>query len=349
MLERFLWYTFFNIFGGRMHDYIPVFPSVLGRAARATWRHKGLWLFGFLAGIAQTGAVTNDVLRMAPKLEPGTFSWQTLEDAWNGLVFGKAFISGLITGSPAQIILTLLACVVFVLLSVLVIVGSQHLILQGAHRHAKNRPHTGLAGLVRELQHLHLWRITAVDILLWLATSLVLVGGGVLMRNIIAAVPDAQIFAAIGTYLILLPFVFALSSVGVLTIVHIIRHDSGITEGLHRATTFFAQHWLITMEFSAILFMLNFLVTALLGVFFLLFAGVVSAIFSAGITSLLALAALFGSAIVFLVVFIVFVGGMTTLYNYSAWTEFVARLNKKPVHARVEHVAARVRSKMRRR
>lgn len=332
-----------------MHDYTPVFRNVLGKAARATWRHKGLWLFGFLAGIAQTGAVTNDVLRMAPKLEPGAFAWSTFEDAWNGLAYGKAFLAGLITGTPSQIILTVLATAVLIIIGVFVVVGSQHLLLQGSHRHAKGKTHPGLTELIRELRHIHLWRIAAADALLWLSTSIVLLGGGIVLRQIIAAVPNADVFAAFGTYLLLLPFVFALSSIGILTIVHIIRHNTSILDGLHKSITFFTTHWLFTMELAAILFILNFVVTALLGVAFLMFAQLFVSLFSAGITSVITIALLFGLSALFLVCFIVFVGGLTTIFNYSAWTELVAVMNKKPAHPRLEHVATRVRRAIRRR
>lgn len=331
-----------------MNAYVPVFRSVLGNAARAAWRHRGLWLFGFLAGIAQTGAVTNDVLRMAPKLEPGSFSWATLEDAWNGLAFGKAFIAGLITGTPAQIILTVLSSAVIILFGIFVVVGSQHLVLQGVHRSAKGKAHPGLAGLIRELQHIHIWRIFAVDVLLWLATSILLLGGGIALRHIIAAVPDARIFAAFGTYIILLPVVFMLSSVGMLTLVKIIRHNDTIIGAFHKATTFFAKHWLFTLEFSAILFIINFFVTAVLAVSILLFAQVLVSIFSAGITSLLTIVGVFALTAILLVLFIVFIGGMATIFNYSAWTEFVARIAKKPAHPRIEHAAARARRAVRR-
>lgn len=332
-----------------MNAYVPVFRSVLGNAARAAWRHRGLWLFGFLAGMAQTGAVTNDVLRMAPKLEPGSFSWATLEDAWNGLAFGKAFLAGLITGTPAQVILTILSSAVIILFGILVVVGSQHLVLQGVHRSAKGKSHPGLAGLIRELQHIHIWRILAVDILLWLSTSILLLGGGIALRHIIAAVPNAGTFAAFGTYIVLLPLVFALSSVGMLTLVNIIRHNDTIIGGFHKATTFFAKHWLFTLEFSAILFIINFFVTGVLGVSLLLFAQVLVSIFSAGITSLLTIVGLFAVSALLLVVFIVFVGGMAAIFNYSAWTEFVAHMTKKPTHPRVEHAAVRVRRAIRRR
>lgn len=332
-----------------MHDYVPVFRSVLAHAAHSAWRHRGLWLFGFLAGLAQTGAVTNDVLRMAPKLEPGALSWSTLEDAWNGLAFGKAFVAGLITGTPGQIALTVISSIVIAFFGVFIICGSQHLVLQGVHRAAKGKDHPGLAGLLRELRHVHVWRIFAVDVLLWLATSILLLGGGIVLRQIIAAVPDARIYAAFGAYLVLLPLVFTLSSIGILTLVKIIRYNDSITGAFHKATTFFSRHWLFTLEFAAILFVVNFFVTAVLAVCFVLFAQVLVSIFSAGITSLLTIVGLFAFSAILLVLFIVFVGGMTTIFNYSAWTEFVARMSKKTAHPRLEHAAARVRRSVRRR
>ena len=331
-----------------MNAYVPVFRSILIIAARATWQHRGLWFFGFLAGIAQTGAVTNDVLRMAPKLEPGTLSWATLEDAWNGLAFGKAFITGLITGTPVQIILTILSCSVILLFGIFVVVGSQHLVLHGAHRTAGGKAHTGLAGLIRELQHIHLWRIFAVDALLWLATSIVLLGGGIVLRHVISAVPDAAFAAGFGAYLILLPLVFTLSSVGMLTLIHLIRHNDSIVGSLHKATSFFAKHWLFTLEFAAILFIVNFVITAVLGVCLVLFAAVLSSIFAVGITSVVTLTVIFMLSAVLLLLLVVFMGGLTTIFNYSAWTAFVARLTKNPSHPRTEHVATRVRRTLRR-
>lgn len=331
-----------------MNPYAPVFRTVLSNAARAAWQHRGLWLFGFLAGIAQTGAVTNDVLRMAPKLEPGALSWSTLEDAWNGLAFGKAFIAGLMTGTPLQVALTAVSAVIIMLVAVVMVCSAQHLVLAGVHRAAKGKRHPGFAGLLRELQHIHVWRIFAVDVLLWLATSILLLGGGLVLRQLLTAVPDARLFAAFGAYLILLPLVFTLSSVGILTLVHIIRHDDTIIGAFHKAATFFHKHWLFTLEFAAVLFVINFVITAVLATCFVLFAQVLLSVFSVGITSPIVIAGLFAFSAILLVIFIVFVGGMTTIFNYSAWTEFVARLTKKTAHPRLEHAAAHAKRRLRR-
>ncbi len=331
-----------------MHVYTPVFRTVLSRALRATWAHRRLWVFGFLAGVAQSGAVTNDILRMAPKLEPGAFSWQTLEDAWNGFSYGKVLVMGLITGTGPQILLTILSSIVLASLTLTLIVASQHFVLSGTHLSAKKNVYPKFAEIWRALRHMHLWRIFGINLLTWLSTSLAILSGGLLLRALISALPDIRSVLAVGVYLLLLPLAFALSSIGMLAVITIIQKDTNILTGIHHAITFFVRHWLLTIELSALLFIINFFVTAGLGVGLLLFAQIMLTVFSLGISSPAIFAALTIFSMGAVTIGIAVIGGLATLFNYSAWMEFVHLLTKKPAVPRSEHLVAHARRTLRR-
>ncbi len=325
-----------------MQTYTSVYRTVTKNALRATWQHRGLWIFGFLAGIAQSGAVTNDVLRLAPKLQQGTLSWSTLEDAWNGLTIVKTFFGALVTGSLTQIIVTLLVSIVVLVAIFFLIVASQHIVLHGVHTSMRRKPHNGLRSITRELQGFHALRIVAVDIILWLSVSIVILGSGMLMRNLIAALPSVSLPIAFGMYLLMLPVLFLLSSVGMLTLVHVIRNNESVRTAFHNSTTFFSKHWLFTLELSAILFLINFAVTGFIAVGLLLFAMLLVVLFAAASSSFTLIVFLFAIAALMLVAGIVCLGGATTVFNYSMWTEFVHSLSTSSPHPRIEHVVSRI-------
>lgn len=323
-----------------MKAYVPVYRKLLARAWKTAWQHRGLWVFGFLAGLAQTGAVTNDVLRLAPALEPGSISWTTLEEHWNAFTFGKTMLEGVVTATPQQLWVTIGYFVVTSIVIVLLVLCSQHILLTSAHRAARNKNRLHWRDISGELRSIHLGRLFSINILTRIVTVIVILAGSLLLRDIIASAPEVATIATFAMYLVVLPLTFMLSAIGMNALIHVARENDGILKGLHHSIGFFTQHWLPTMEFAGILFLINMLYTIGLVMAIVILSQLMVAIFAATITSASALLVLFTLSAFAIVAVIVLMFGWMTTFNYCAWTEFVERYVKFPAHARSEHAAA---------
>lgn len=321
-----------------MAPYVPVYRKLLARAIKAAWQHRLLWLFGFFAGVVQTGAITNDVLRLAPKLAPGAFSWSTLHASWSGFTYGQTFFSALVTGTPAQIVGTLLLTFGYVLFCVILVLIAQHLVLTQVHRSANKKKHRGLKIIASDIRGVHLSRLFAVNALSRLALFIVLLLGALLLRTILTLVPPAaNLYASLGVYLLVLPFAFLVNAVGMMTLIHLVRANDGVLASLQKAATLLHRHWLSAVEFSAILFLISFVLTLLMLAGLYLVAAIALALLAAAVGSaMFTLVALAISGLMTLF-FVLCLGGMMTTFNYAAWTEFLERYERLPAHPRSEH------------
>lgn len=317
--------------------YVPVYRTLLARAAQSAWQHRGLWLFGFFAAFAQTGAVANDVLRLAPRLAPGSFSWRTLEETWNAATFGKTFFTALVTGTPAQIFASVVFAGSLVALLILVALLSQHIVLHGVHRTTRRKRHMSATALRKAVGVQHAGRLFAVDALAKLITVSLILAGSLAIRRLLAEVPDAGALAAIAVYALLLPLAFTVNAVAMHVLVHIVRDDASLPTAFQHSTTFFARHALATLEFTAVLFLANYLATvAMIGAFWLL-GQLLVALFAAAITSVALLTAAFVMTALSVLAVIVGIIGFMTTFNYAAWTEFVECFARTAPHPRAEH------------
>lgn len=323
-----------------MKPYVPVYRKLLARAWNAAWQHRGLWIFGFFAGLAQTGAVTNDILRLAPTLEPGTLSWATLQEQWSSFTFGKTMLEGLAAATPSQVTVTLITTGVSILLALLLILGSQHILLTSAHRASRNKTRISLRSMLRELRGIHLGRLFSIDILARLATLIILLGGSLMLRAILAQTPSIAGIVTFAMYLVVLPLAFAVSAVAMNALIHIVRESKSVGGALHAAIGFTTTHWLPTLEFAAILFLVNILYSFGLLIALVLLSQIMIALFAASITSATVLLMLFALSALAIVALVVGIFGWMTTLNYCAWTEFVERYVKFPAHPRSEHAAA---------
>lgn len=327
-----------------MQTYVPVYRKLLWRAWKSTWQHKLLWFLGFFAGLATTGAITNDVLQLAPKMAPGNFSWQTLKESWDSFAFGQTYIATLMTGQFGQILITLAVSVCALLSLIFLILVAQHLVINHVHRAASNKKRLSVRAMIKEIEGVHVGRLFALNVLSRMALIIVLLVGALLMRNLLAVTAqNVQIFAALGVYTLILPAAFTINAVAITAIIHTIRKNDSLATSLQSATTFFAKHWLAAVEFSAILFLINFGASLLSLAGLYLTSLIVISLFTAaaGSLALLTLAAAISTMIIMF--FIVVIGGMMTTYNYSAWTEFLQRFERLPAQARSEHVAHRLK------
>lgn len=335
-------YTVNKIVVEAMQSYVLVYQKILTRALHATWEHRSLWILGFFAGLVQTGAVVNDLLRVTPKFAPGAITWSALETWWNTNTAVQTVLGTLFTGTFAQTVAIVTSVSILGVLGIALILTAQHLVLTQIHRHANRKKQRSLRAVGRDMRTLHLGRLFALNTLSRLFIAVVLLASTFILPSLLTVAPEATIYARLGLSLITIPLIFIINAIGMAAIIYVVRENTSVHQALQHATTFFAKHWLIVLEFSVLLFFINFIISlffvagiALLGTIVLtLFA------FTSGVLPLvIAILALAGVAAVLL---IMLTGGFMTTFNYAAWTELIEQYERLPLHPRSEHVAQQV-------
>ncbi len=332
-----------------MKPYSSVYRPLLWRALRSAWQHKMLWVFAFLAGIIQTGAITNDVLRLSPMLGSHAISWSTLRTSWASLTWKQTFFSHFFGTSDKQTALAIVAaCVCFVLLSI-IILTAQHLVLLHIHRTAKNKQQPGFWATLKSIRGAHLSRLFAVNALSRLSLAILLLAGVLALRALLSDIPSVvHLYASLGVYLIIIPSAFVINALSMLTLLHVVRENDDLHHAGQKAATFLHKHWLSVLEFSLLLMLVNFCfglgllaVTYLLALFFLSISTIgLSTVITAALT-------LLASAMVLVLFFVLFDGFMVS-FNYAAWSEFLERYEKIKIHPRSEHVAQHIKRRLKR-
>ncbi len=323
-----------------MKPYSTVYRPLLLRALKSAWQHKMLWVFAFLAGIIQTGAITNDVLRLTPKIGGQALSWATLRASFETFTFRENFFHAFFGNSEQQTITAIVAATVCAVLLAIIILTAQHLVLLHIHRTAKKKKQPGFWVTLRSIRGAHLSRLFAVNALSRLSLAILLLLGVLAIRNLMLCTPAfVHLYASLGIYLIIIPTAFAINALSMLTLLHVVRENDDLHHALQKATTFLHKHWLAVLEFSITLFFINFIFSLfLLAAAYLLALVFLTLSALAASTIVTVLLTLLASSFIILLFFVLFDGFMVS-FNYAAWSEFLERFDKLPVHPRSEHVA----------
>ncbi len=330
-----------------MKPYSSVYRPLLLRALKSAWQHKMLWVFAFLAGIIQTGAITNDVLRLTPQIGGQALSWATLQASFETFSYRHSFFHAFFGTSQQQTITAIVAATVCAVLLAIIILTAQHLVLLHIHRTAKKKKQPGFWATLRSIRGAHLSRLFAVNALSRLSLAILLLLGVLAIRSLMLNTPSfVHLYASLGVYLIIIPLAFAINAISMLTLLHVVRENDDLHYALQKATTFLHIHWLAVLEFSITLFFINFGFSLFLlaaAYFLALIFLTLSAVSASAVTSVLL--ALMASSFIIMFFFVVFDGFMVS-FNYAAWSEFLERFEKSPAHPRSEHVVHHLRRRL---
>ncbi|HCC83999.1 TPA: hypothetical protein DEP96_04080 [Candidatus Uhrbacteria bacterium] len=306
-----------------------------------------LWVFAFLAGIIQTGAITNDVLRLTPQIGGQALSWATLKASFETFSYRQSFFHAFFGSTDQQTITAIVAATVCAVLLAIIILTAQHLVLLHIHRTAKKKKQPGFWATLKSIRGAHLSRLFAVNALSRLSLAILLLLGTLAIRSLLLNTPNfVHLYVSLGIFLIIIPAAFAINATTMLTLLHVVRENDALPYAFQRATTFLHKHWLAVLEFSIVLFAINFLFSLfllggayLLALVFLTLSAVSASAIIAVLLTLLA------SSFIILLFFVLFDGFMVS-FNYAAWSEFLERFEKSPVHPRSEHLAHHLRKRL---
>jgi len=318
-----------------MKPHIPVYRPILRHALETAWIHRELWPIAAVAGLAGTGAVVNDVLnqaKLAAAIPTNGFS-----QAFGNLHVLGVYRDNLIFASPEQITLGTIVLLLTAVMVVIAIAACQQVMLRVVHGALKRKTHLSLQEIRHEFLHPRLFRFLTLDLFLKLMVINLMIATTVLVSslNVGQIVSDAffgVIFSAAALSLAL-----TLNVIVMLALIGVARKDMSLGESLAYAWNLYRQHSWVCLEMSAVLFAVNFLISAAydgtilaLGVPAAL--GLLSALQMGSVVGYIGLLAVIALVVVTLTLAF---AGFATTFTYAVWTALAEQLDKKTVTPRV--------------
>ncbi|MCH8049166.1 hypothetical protein IH979_00445 [Patescibacteria group bacterium] len=310
---------------------IDIYGQIILRSLKTAWGHPEFWLIGALAGLASTGASSNHLFKSFWRIRPAeTITFDTLRQVLDGLPWLATYVKNLLLLGPGRIGLTVLALFILAVAVVILVVGAQQLILISLHRIASRKKQLTLKQLFGALQHWHFWRIFSVDALVYLASMIILALAALVLTPLISGSTALNFVAYLAVYAVLIPLALVINILGMLTLVTIIRKETGLLEAFLHSLKLLRHHWLVAFELSILLFLINGIGTIALFLALILFAALVALLvlssLGAGSIVLMALITFFG--VLGGVFIVVAYGGFMTVFNYGVWIRLAGRLER---------------------
>lgn len=328
-----------------MSKSIDTYEKMLKNSWRTTWHHKAWWILGALAGLASTGAVFNNVFKVFIRLQPAEkITIDTLENIFPSLSWLTAYGRNLVLLDDLKLQLYIVFSIVIIVILITIVLMSQYLLIGSAVTGAKKSPWQQITKLFGQIQHLHLWRLFAIDAISFILTTLLVSIGALGLTRLLSYSTNSDLLIYIGMNAIILPLAFLINVTAMIMLVHVVKHKDTLGIAFREAVLLFKTHWLTALEYALLIFVINFFASLLMMIALLLVAGLTGLLFQAmlGLGSFILMSfATFLGVLTAGVVFITFAGGLT-MFNYCAWVELAERLRRYGHIPTIEHGLHRI-------
>ena len=309
-----------------------IYRTLLRDALRLTWQRKTLWIFGFLAAFVSTGGVFDVAASGLHRIQVGgSFLYQLLDTSFVGYTLVSTYV-GQIRSLGSFTTAAIVFCLTLIILgAIFLAVLSQTALIHGIKSETHEHPN-----VFRKRAHDHIGRVFIVDLFTKIA-------GGILVC--LTTLPMLWFYLATSTYsfliafiqlLIFFPVVLVINIVSLLSVIHIIETGATVHEAVSDSWKMFKSHWLATIEFAVILFLI--IAASAIGIFALILALSVpyAFIYSASLlTGSFAVFLITNVLFALLTVLIIFaLGGGIVTFQYAAWYLFYKQ-SGLPMHSRM--------------
>ncbi len=322
-------------FGRSIDSYLTIFK----KAFTTTIRHKELWVFGIFAAIINNGAVFHRVFDIFWKLQPADkIGMDMVGKKISNMPWIVNYIETTIQTDAWRATIMIFGLVVLFSLIAFIIISSQQILIIGVHRSAKRRKKLNLKKLLKQLSHGKFWSIFATDAITIIATIIILGISTFPLALLINGNIATDKIILLAFYIILLPIIFCINIIAMLTLINIVRHGNHLIHALMHTLRILKKHWLVSIEVSALLFAINIifgLMVLLITMIVIIPIGLLGAVLMGiGWTSSVIFFTITAGLISFIAT-ILYTGTITT-FNYSTWMELSEKLERKSIIPAIE-------------
>lgn len=296
---------------------------MLAEAWRLTWERKSLWVFGIFAALISTGGVVDVLFASFKKIEQcGTLLTRLMNSSFIGYELGSQYIRQLqLLGSGRVMGIVTFATLVLLFLIVMATISQGSLILG-----LKTKKPTDPYHLKQQASQ-HFWSLLLLAVLNKLLTLILILLMTLPLFYFYLATSTTSALLFFSLISIMIPALTVVNIVYMFALIDVVDGNRHPLDAIATGWKLFTRHWLATLEYGLILFLIVFAAGLLLIGFLLLltvpFALIFTTTLLTGSFSFFLIAnTLFALA---LLSFILAFGGACVTFQYSAWHQFYTR------------------------
>ncbi len=308
-----------------------IYRPLIREALRLTWQRKTLWIFGTFAALISTGGVFDVAANGLQRIQAsGSFLRQIFDSSFIGYaLFGQYIRQFQNIGSFFSTTLFFFTTLIGIGL-LMIAVLSQASLIHGIKQLEEKHPR-----IVRKEASVHVLSLFIIGAFTKIFSAVLIAITTLPFVWFYAQSSNHSFLVVFLQLLIFFPAILILNIISLLSVIHIVETGDSVTHAIAKAWAIFSKHWLATLEFALLMFLL----IAILGIglfaviIFLTvpYALVYSISLLSGSSTLFFLAnMLFG--IVTLIIVCGLGGGIIT-FQYSAWYLFYKQTQEK-IHMR---------------
>jgi len=299
---------------------ITIYRSLIRDAAMLTWQRKSLWVFGIFAAFISTGGVLDIAKTGMHKVQSGgNIFAQLFEATFVGFTLFGQYIRQFSQMSPFWTTLLFLCTTLIFIGLVLLAVVSQASLIHGIKSPIILHPLHA-----RKQASVHVSSIFWIDAFTKIISGILIVVSTLPVWWYYTSTSSVSFFAAFVQLVIFFPMILIINMLSMLSVIHVVETGESVSKSIADAWHIFSKHWLASIEFALVLFILM----SGVGFLFLACAALVSIPFAVLYSVTLLSGSLFlffGANLVFALVafcLILMFGGSVVTFQYAAWYLF---------------------------
>ena len=330
---------------------MKIYRPILQKAWEITRRYKFLWFFGAFAAILGNGGeveiVYNNIISF-PEVSNNLSFLKELYKAGRLEELFNFFSQYFSTGTPIAIINSILIILIF-LLFIWLIVISQSAIINKVYKQQKGE----LVGFDESFRvgrkfFKPVFLITLISRLIIYGLYAV-IGGPLLYFYLKSADASWGIVATYMTvsFLIFVPISFIIAFIAKYAISFVVIKGMKIGKAMKEGWRLFVKNWLISLEMSVVIFLINILVGLAFLVAFVLISLPLLLLSSFFVTAAGSMGGTFISVFVSAIIFVglVLMGSALAVFQFSSWTMLFLKLTEGKVLSKLARLFAPIKVK----
>jgi hypothetical protein len=305
-----------------------LYRKLIGDAWSLTWNRKMLWIFGIFAALISTGGVVDVALSAIKKVKTGgSLMHQLFNSSFLGYELFAEYVAQMQSiGSDQAMMMVITMTLIGIGILIMAILSQGSLILGAKSKHTPN-PYT-----LRKQSLKHFWDLFTLAALTKIVTGILsmLMTLPLVLLFIETTQYNAWVFSLL--MLVFLPAVVIISIISMFALIDIVENNHGPLHAIEYGFQIFKRQWLATFEFGMLLFFIVF--GAGIGLLILTALTAIPYAVLYTLSVLTGIKALFLTVNIFFAVgllfLLLFFGGATVTFQYTAWYLFY----KRAVHKR---------------
>lgn len=318
------------------------YTKILKKAWETTLEQRQWWALAALAGLVYTGAVFNTLIRTFLHLQSADkLGAEQIAQISPFFSWVLSYARNMALLETPHLLISILVCTLIFALMVGLALVAQYILLVIVSKGTKEHSWKSIR---KQLHHIHILRLFSLNAIMRILFVIIIGLTTLALALLTSENLTLDAFIRTGVFAIALPLAFFVEVFGMVALVGLVKKDASIIKTITKAITLLRNHWLVAFELSLILFVINFVSSAILFIVLLVVAIVAGLIFEMSLligSYVLLSIVTFVALLITTAIVIIYAGGITT-FNYAAWTQMCNYLERYSHFPALEHMVRKI-------